>query len=253
MASLTARSVTAIIPALNEAQAIGGVVRGLLDRGIGRVVVADGGSTDGTVELAREAGATVIVELQRGYGNACLAGAAAAIDAPILLFLDGDGAEDLDNAMELVQAVLDGRAELALGSRSARGAEAGAQTALARFGNRICSFWLRRAFGATITDLPSMKVIRRDSYDQLHPDHRQYGWTAQLLARAARSRVKSVEIPVHYRRRTGRSKVSGTVGGAWCAGLQMLTVIGREYLGATFVSGRGSKRPPTRTGTHATH
>jgi len=252
MAALTASSVTAIIPALNEAPAIGDIVRGLLDRGVGHVVVADGGSTDGTAELARGAGATVVVEPRRGYGNACLAGVAAAGDAPVLLFLDGDGAEDLDGAMRVAAAVLDGRAELTLGSRAVHGAEAGAQTALARFGNRVCSFWLRRAFAATITDLPSMKAIRRDTYEHLHPGHRHYGWTAQLLARAARSRVRTVEIPVHYRRRTGRSKVSGTVSGALSAGLQMLAVIGWEHVGATFGPGRTSKWPPTRTGTHAT-
>lgn len=231
MEALTAAAaVTAIVPALNEAESIGEVARGLLARGIGRVVVADGGSTDGTAALARAAGATVIVERRRGYGNACLAGVAAAGDAPVFLFLDGDGAEDLDGAIEVVHAVLSGRAELALGVRAAA-AEAGAQTRLALLGNRLCSWWLRAAFGGAITDLPSMKAVRRDVYERLHPEQRLYGWTAQLLARAARRRVQLVEIPIAYRRRSGRSKVSGTLRGAFTAAYQMLAAIGREHLG----------------------
>jgi glycosyltransferase involved in cell wall biosynthesis len=234
MAALTPESVTAIIPALNEAQAIGGVVRGLLVRGIGRVVVSDGASSDGTAELARKEGATVVIDSRRGYGNACLAGAAAAGDAPILLFLDGDGAEDLDGAMQVVAEILEGRADLALGTRGVRRTEAGAQTSMAKLGNAICSLWLRHAFGAAITDLPSMKAIRRDTYERLHVDHRQYGWTAQLLARAARNRLRMVEIPVNYRRRVGRSKVSGTARGALIAGYQMLEAIGREQVAGIF-------------------
>lgn len=252
MATRNAGSVTAIIPALNEAQTIADIVCGLSDRGIGRVIVADGGSSDGTAELAREAGATVVVEPRRGYGYACLAGVAAAGDAPVLLFLDGDGAEDLDGAMQVVRCVLEGRAELALGVRMVQKGEAGAQTLLARLGNRICSLWLRLAFGAEIRDFPSLKAIRRDTYERLHPGHRQYGWTAQLLARAARERVPVVEVPVPYRRRAGRSKVSGTPRGALTAGYQMLAAIGREHLAAIVERKSGGSGPGAGTGAPAT-
>jgi glycosyltransferase involved in cell wall biosynthesis len=250
MDALTFRSVTAIVPTLNEAQAIGGVVRGLLERGISRVVVSDGASSDGTAGVASDAGATVIVDPRRGYGNACLAGVAAAGNAPVLLFLDGDGAEDLDGAVRVVREVLEDRADLALGTRGAQGVESGAQTSLARFGNRACSLWLRLAFGATITDLPSMKAVRRSTYDHLHVDHRQFGWTAQFLARAARARVRIVEIPVRYHRRTGSSKVSGTVRGALVAGGQMLAVIGREHLTASWEQIHESKQFPAARKTY---
>jgi glycosyltransferase involved in cell wall biosynthesis len=247
LAALTPKSVTAIVPALNEAEAIGGVVRGLLGRGLGRVVVCDGASSDGTADLARQAGATVVVEPRRGYGNACLAGAAAAGDAPVLLFLDGDGAEDLDGAMQMVAEILEDRADLALGTRGAQLSEAGAQTSLAKLGNGVCSLWLRLAFGAAITDLPSMKAIRADSYRRLRVDHREYGWTAQLMARAARSRLRIVEIPVRYHRRSGRSKVSGSPRGALVAGYQMLAAIGREQVAGIFeVLASGNHRHATR-------
>ena len=232
METLTLADATAIVPAIDEERSIGEVVRGLLERGVGRVIVADGGSGDGTAALAAAAGAHVIIEPRRGYGRACLSGVAAAGEAPILLFLDGDGAEDLDGAARVVQALLDQHADLALGVRVVAPGEDGAQTSLARAGNRFCSWWLRGAFGAEITDLPSMKAIRRELYEQLHPEDPLYGWTAQLLARAARRRLRIVELPVSYRRRTGRSKVSGTARGALRAGSQMLVAIGRESAGA---------------------
>ena len=117
METLTLASVTAIIPALDEEAAIGPIVAGLLDRGIGHVVVADGGSSDATASLARAAGAVVVVQPERGYGSACLAGVAAAAAAPVLLFLDGDGADDLDGAARVAGALLRGDADLVLGKR----------------------------------------------------------------------------------------------------------------------------------------
>jgi glycosyltransferase involved in cell wall biosynthesis len=228
MEALTLAAVTAIIPALNEAASIGPIVASLLDRGIGRVVVADGGSVDATAALAREAGATVVVQRERGYGSACLAGIAEADGASVLLFLDGDGAEDLDSAVRVAETLLRGDAGIVLGKRVVEPGEAGAQTLLARGGNALCAWWLRVAFGATISDFASMKAVRRETYEQLHPEQRRYGWTAQLIARAARERVAMIEISVPYRRRSGRSKVSGTLKGALAAGRQMLAVIAVE-------------------------
>ena len=228
METLTLASVTAIIPALDEATSIGPIVAGLLERGIGHVVVADGGSADSTASLARAAGATVVVQRERGYGSACLAGVEAAGHAPVLLFLDGDGADDLDGAIRVAGVILRGDADLVLGKRIVSPGEAGAQTLTARCGNAFCSWWLRCAFGAPITDFASVKALSRGTYDQLHPDHRRYGWTAQLIARAARERVSIVEIPMPYQRRSGTSKVSGTLRGALAAGRQMLAVIAQE-------------------------
>jgi glycosyltransferase involved in cell wall biosynthesis len=244
METLTLADVTAVIPALNEAASIGQIVAGLLARGIGRAVVADGGSSDATVTLAQDSGATVVVQRERGYGSACLAGVAAADAAPVLLFLDGDGAEDLDGAVLVAEALLRGDADIVLGKRTVAADQAGAQTLLAHCGNAACSWWLRAAFSADVSDFASLKAIRRGTYELLHPEHRRYGWTAQLIARAARNHVAMFEIPVPYGRRTGKSKVSGTLRGALAAGRQMLVVIGEETCGSLLHSTRATFRAP---------
>ena len=236
METIMPAGVTAIIPTLNEAGAITGIVRGLIQRGAERVIVADGCSSDGTQDLARSAGATVVTEFRRGYGRACLAGVAAAGNAPILLFLDGDGADSLDGAVSVTRRLVDRRLDLVLGTRVTALGQRQAQTSVAAAGNQLCAWWLRTAFQCTLTDFPSMKAISRDAYFRLHPEHLMYGWTAQLIARAARYGLPTSELPILYVRGSGKSKVSGTIAGALRAGRDMLAVIAAESVAAAFFS-----------------
>jgi len=222
------RGVVAIIPAKDEAAAIAEVVAGALPH-VDRVIVVDNGSTDETAEKARAAGAQVIAAPVAGYGRACLAGIAAS-DEDIIVFLDGDAADDPDDLPALVEPVLSNRADLVIGSRLSGRVEPGALTLAQRFGNRLACFLMNRIWGAPFTDLGPFRAIRRSKLDRLDLDAKTYGWTVQMQVRALRRGLRVGEVPVHYRRRIGTSKISGTVKGVFLAGVHILGVIGREGL-----------------------
>ncbi len=221
-------AIVAIIPARDEAAAIAGVVAGAL-RHVDRVIVVDNGSTDDTAAKARAAGAHVVVEPVAGYGRACLAGIAAS-DEGIIVFLDGDAADDPDDLSALLAPVLSNRADLVIGSRLSGRVDPGALTLAQRFGNRLACFLMSRIWGAPFTDLGPFRAVRRSGLDQLDLDAKTYGWTVQMQTRAMRRGLRVCEVPVHYRRRIGSSKISGTVKGVFLAGVHILGVIGREGL-----------------------
>lgn len=226
-----AEPVAAIVPALDEAAAIGGVVHGLFAAGACCVIVVDGGSRDATVAMATAAGARIIVERARGYGRACLRGARAAdADHPhaALAFLDGDGSCDPADLAALAAALP--RADLVLGRRVAAGIEAGAMPWHARLGNAAVARLLAWRTGRIPHDLPPMKLVRRDLYERLQLDHAGYGWTVQLIARALASPgARIVERPVAFRRRVGGiSKVSGSLRASARAGVAMVIGAIRE-------------------------
>lgn len=224
--------VSAVIPALNEEASIGGVVAGL-PTSIDEVVVADNGSTDRTAELASLAGAHVVHEPRRGYGSACLAGLGRVIDerdAPpdVVLFLDADAADDPADIPALLAPIVGGEAELVIGSRARGEAERGSLTLPQRFGNRLACALLRAGFGAAYTDLGPFRAITASALRSLRMDDRDFGWTVQMQARAARRGVSHAEVPVAYRKRIGTSKISGTVSGVVRAGSKILSTIARE-------------------------
>lgn len=223
--------VTAVVPALDEATAIGEVVRGLLGVGACCVVVVDGGSRDGTAAEAAAAGARVIVEHRRGYGRACLTGGAQADMAhrhDAIAFLDGDGSCDPSDLGGLVRGLE--RADLILGRRDRGRIEHGALPWHARLGNRFICTVLRMRTGRPVNDLPPFKVVRTDLLASLALDEARYGWTVQLIARTLmRPEVPIAEVPVRFRRRrSGRSKVSGSVRASVAAGRAMVTTALRE-------------------------
>jgi glycosyltransferase involved in cell wall biosynthesis len=191
-------------------------------------VVVDNGSTDGTATVATEAGATVVLEPRRGYGAACMAGAASASDADAFVFLDGDGADPPERITDLLAALRDSGADLALGIR--RGdVEPGSMLWHQRLGNQILSGIIRRLFAWPLHDLPSYKLIRAETLAALDVQDRAQGWTAELLAKAAATRLRLVEIETGYRRRVGVSKVSGTVRGSLRAAWQLTFAILRVW------------------------
>jgi glycosyltransferase involved in cell wall biosynthesis len=229
---VSARRVAAVIPALNEAGSIGLVLADLPRALVERVVFCDNGSTDGTAAAAVAAGAVVVAERRRGYGAACLrALAALEADPPdIVLFLDADRSDDAGDAAALLAPILDGRADFVIGSRTLGGAEPGSLTPAQHFGNRLAAWLLRRLYGVRTTDLGPFRAIRWDSLRTLGMRDRDFGWTVEMQVKAARRGLATVEVPVRYRRRIGRSKISGTIRGTFLAGTKILGTIAADYL-----------------------
>lgn len=222
----------AVVPALDEEESIGGVVRELTPR-VDAVVVVDNGSRDGTAEAARAAGAVVVGEGERGYGAACLAGVTKAreLGASILLFLDGDGSDDPAQAPELLAPILEGAADLVLGVRARARTEDGAMTDVQRFGNWFAPRVMRVLTGARYSDMPPYKAITAEAFASLALRDRRHGFTVELLLGAHDRRLRVVEVPVRCRRRrAGVSKVSGTLVGASRAAVKILSTIANHAL-----------------------
>ena len=222
--------IAVIIPALDEEGSIADVVRSQPDW-VDSVVVVDNGSIDGTAAEAHGAGATVIHEARRGYGAACLAGLHAVSDFPIVVFTDGDGANDPGDMAALVDPLLAGEADLVIGSRVLGDVEQGALGAVQRFGNALsCSLMLllwRRRF----TDLGPYRAVTQEALGKLNMVEPAMGWTIEMQVKALRRGLRVVEVPVACRRRVaGRSKISGSVIGSMRAGTRILYVIFRARL-----------------------
>jgi glycosyltransferase involved in cell wall biosynthesis len=216
--------VCVIIPALNEAGNIGDVVKQTLAQAVHQVIVVDNGSTDDTASVAERAGATVIRESRRGYGRACAAGVAAA-EADVIAFLDGDFNFSPSELSTVVSPILIGSADLVMGSRVLGHIEKGAMPMQQRFGNWLGAKLLRRLYGLHVTDLGPYRAIRRDLLLSLNMGEMTYGWHSEMTVKAARRKVRIVEVPVSFHiRRTGLSKVSGTLRGTLLAGYYILGV-----------------------------
>ncbi|MGH7431788.1 MAG: glycosyltransferase [Candidatus Methylomirabilales bacterium] len=215
--------IAVVIPALDEEAAIGVVVREVSRDLVGEIIVVDNGSTDRTAEVARAGGARVIREPIRGYGAACLAGALAAQDADILVFLDGDRSDDPAEMPVVLRPILEGRADLVVGSRVDGRAEEGALTSHQRFGNRLVTRMLRLLYGLALTDIGPFRAIRAPVLRDLGMEHQTYGWPVEMIVKAAKKGYRVVNVPVSCRKRIGRSKVAGTIKGSILAGYHMLS------------------------------
>jgi glycosyltransferase involved in cell wall biosynthesis len=213
-----------VIPALDEEHAIGALLAGI-DRGLIRdVIVGDNGSRDRTAEIARAGGATVVHVADRGYGAAC-AGALELLagDVDVVVFMDADGSDDPAELPALVGPLLRGEADLAIGARLF--VERGALTPQQRFGNWLATRLISLLYRHRYTDLGPFRAIRRDLLDRIGMRDRRYGWTVEMQIRALQLGARVVEVPVHYRRRVGRSKISGTVTGVIKAGFWIVYTI----------------------------
>jgi len=220
----------AVIPALDEEQCIKEVVDGIAPH-VDRVIVVDNGSADQTAEVARAAGADVVLEPSRGYGRACLAGIARAtvLGATIVVFLDGDGSDDPADAIRLIEPVASGAFDLALGVRAGARIEPGAMTPVQSFGNWLAPLLMRLMLGARYRDMPPFKVITLEALQRLDVRDLGHGFTIELLIKAHSRALRVVEVPVRCRaRRAGVSKVSGTLRGASRAAVKIVSIIGRH-------------------------
>lgn len=216
-----APAIEVVLPVLDEVEALPWVL-GRLPAGY-RAVVVDNGSTDGSPEVARALGATVVAEPRRGFGSACHAGLRAAA-AEVVCFLDADGSLDPADLPAVVAPVLAGDADLVLGARRP---ERGAWPPHARLANRWLARELRRRTGSPLTDLGPMRAARRLALEDLGLVDRRSGWPLEMVLRAAEAGWSIAEVPVPYRARSGRSKVTGTVRGT----LQAVTDM-RRHLAA---------------------
>lgn len=224
--------VSVIIPALNEEETIGDVVRGVLFQSVDEVLVVDNGSDDATAEQAQVAGARVVREPRRGYGRACAAGVRALTpECDIVVFLDGDGSDCPEMMDQLIEPIRQRRYDFVIGSRTRGHSEPGSLNVQQIFAGRAAGLLLHALYGVRFTDMCPFRAIRRASLDRLAMREQTYGWNLEMQMRAARAGLSILEVPVSSRRRAGgESKVSGTLSGTFKAGARILATFARVAL-----------------------
>lgn len=224
--------VDVVIPAFNEERSLPLVLEALPET-VRRVVVADNNSTDRTAEAASEGGAEVVAAPRQGYGSACLAGLAHLRDTgppEIVVFVDADFSDHPEELPALVEPIEEGRADLVIGSRVLGVREPGALLPQARAGNLLAVWMIRALYGHRTTDLGPFRAVRWSSLETLGMRDPDFGWTAEMQVKALRAGLRVVDVPVSYRRRVGRSKITGTVKGTILAGYKIITTILRYGL-----------------------
>lgn len=217
-----------IIPAYNEADSIGAVIKEIPDS-VSEIIVVNNNSTDATVINAENAGATVLTENRKGYGYACLKGmeyiAKQSNSPDIVVFIDGDYSDYPEELTKIVAPILNEDKDFVIGSRVKRLREEGSMTPQQIFGNWLATFLMKLLFGATFTDLGPFRAIKYRKLLELQMEDKTYGWTVEMQLKALKKKLSYTEVPVHYKKRIGVSKVSGTVKGSIFAGVKILAWI----------------------------
>ena len=219
-----------IIPAFNEQNAVCNVLSEIPKELVNEVIVVNNGSTDNTVEQALSCGAVVLEEPRKGYGYACLKGIDYLKNKPIksfdiVVFVDADYSDYPSEMTKLVEPIQTNRADMVIGSRALGNKEKGAMTPQQVFGNWLATSLLKLFYNVEFTDLGPFRSIRFDKLLQIDMQDQTYGWTVEMQLKAAKQGLKCMEVPVNYRRRIGKSKVSGTVKGTIMAGYKILWTI----------------------------
>ena len=217
-----------IIPAFNEANSIANVINDIPNI-VDEVIVVSNNSTDNTEINAKNAGATVLTENQKGYGYACLKGmeyiAKQETKPNIIVFLDGDYSDYPEELTKIVAPILKDDIDFVIGARIKRLREQGSMTPQQVFGNWLATFLMKIMFSAKFTDLGPFRAIKYDKLLALNMKDKTYGWTVEMQLKAIKQKLSYIEIPVKYRNRIGVSKVSGTVKGTIFAGIKILSWI----------------------------
>jgi glycosyltransferase involved in cell wall biosynthesis len=221
--------VSVIIPTRNEAEAIGRVIADIPAEIVTEVIVVDNNSTDGNPEIATRAGARVITESRRGYGQACLMGVANASAPDVVVFLDGDYSDRPAELPFLLAPITEGRADIVIGSRLAGARIPGALPWHARFGNWLAAGLITKLYGIKITDLGPFRAARADVLRAVDLQETTYGWAVELILKGATQGFRIVEVPVSYYPRIGKSKISGTFKGTVGATWFILSRIASHY------------------------
>jgi glycosyltransferase involved in cell wall biosynthesis len=219
--------ITVVIPTFNEAESIGAVVAELPRDVVARIIVVDGGSSDGTPQRALAAGAEVI-SVGRGYGLACLTGAQAAGPDDIIVFMDGDGADDPSAIAALIAPVACGEADFVITSRARGAREPGSMAWHQILAGHIAGVLTKLLYGVRYTDMSAFRAIRRATLLRLGMRELTYGWNLEMQMRVARAGLRVLELPVGYRRRLGgESKVAGSLRGSVRAGAKIMSTFAR--------------------------
>ena len=217
--------ISLIIPAYNEADAIGQVLAEIPES-VSEIIVVNNGSTDATPLAAAAAGATVLTENQKGYGHACLKGleyiAQQETQPDIVVFLDGDYSDYPEDLSKIIAPILTEGYDMVIGARVKELREPGSMTPQQIFGNALACWLMKIMFAAKYTDLGPFRAIRYASLLSLHMQDTTYGWTVEMQLKALRNHLKYKEVAVRYKKRIGISKVSGTVKGTIFAGVKIL-------------------------------
>lgn len=218
-----------IIPAFNEEQSIGKVVQDLPKEWIRDVIVVSNGSTDGTQQVAADAGAVALLENRKGYGWACLKGMEYAanneIQADIIVFIDGDYSDYPQELPLVVAPIIEKNADLVIGSRSLGKREKHSMTPQQVFGNWLATFLIRIFYKHKFTDLGPFRAIKHDVLKDLKMSDKTYGWTIEMQLKAINRKYYCTEVAVNYKKRIGVSKVSGTVKGTVLAGIKIIFAV----------------------------
>jgi glycosyltransferase involved in cell wall biosynthesis len=221
--------IAVVIPAYNEEDAIGKVIDEIPKDLVSEIIVCNNASKDNTESVAKAHGATVVTELQPGYGNACLKGInylkQQVIQPDIVVFLDGDHSDYPAEMYMVVQPIIEEEYDLVIGSRALGQREKGAITPQQIFGNWLATTLIRWIYGYRFTDLGPFRAIRWDKLMAINMIDKNYGWTVEMQIKAAQYQLRSKEVAVNYRERIGVSKVSGTVKGSIMAGYKILLLI----------------------------
>jgi glycosyltransferase involved in cell wall biosynthesis len=219
--------IVAIIPAFDEEKSVGKVVQAIPQPPVDEIVVVNNNSRDRTAEVAAAAGAHVVFEGEPGYGAACLRGIAEAqqLGAELLVFVDADHSDYPEEIPNLIAPILAGQCDFVIGSRALGVKEKGAMTPQQLFGNWLACWLMRLLLGAHYTDLGPFRAISMTALEKLNMRDRNYGWTVEMQIKARLHNLRVLEVPARYRKRIGKSKISGTVKGTVMAGWKIIITI----------------------------
>jgi len=223
-------AISVVIPAYNEEASIGLVIKSLPQNKIKEIIVVNNGSTDKTASIAKQCGARVVNETYLGYGAACLKGISEVKDPEIVVFVDGDFSDYPEEIESLVKPIVENRADFVLGSRMIFPESRAALLPQARYGNLLAVFLIRLFFRYKFTDLGPFRAIRYQSLKEISMTDKNFGWTVEMQIKAVKHGLKIMEIPVHYRKRIGVSKITGTISGTFKAGIKIIFTIFKYLL-----------------------
>jgi glycosyltransferase involved in cell wall biosynthesis len=217
--------ISIIIPALNEEESIGLVINDIPGN-VKEIIVVDNGSHDNTAAVAKNLGAKVMLEPLKGYGSACLMGISVLKkDTDIVVFLDADYSDYPQDIHTIVKPILTGKADLVIGSRLLGTSEKGALLPQAVFGNKLAVFLIRLFWGFKYTDLGPFRAVKYSDLLALNMADKNFGWTVEMQIKALKKGLRIMEVPVRYRRRVGKSKITGTFSGTVRAGAKIIYTI----------------------------